>query len=98
MKTYNNETRKAYTEAVEIAFTKVRNFVYGDLSDEDYIHVIDIAVSVLFTRDGILQGGSFVDAIVKNDLEAAFSRADSVCTRAIKFFVYCKSYVYPKSK
>lgn len=93
---YSLKTHEIYTETVEAAYSKVKNYVFGDLSNEEYAHVIDIAVSVLFTRDGILQGGSFVDAIVKNDLEAAFSRADSVCTRAIKFFVYCKNYVHPE--
>ena len=82
-----------YTEAVENAYPKVREFIFGELSTEEYIHVIQIATDVLLSRDGHQKGGHFVQAIVDNKLSEAFDRSDSVCERAIKFFVYCRNFV-----
>lgn len=42
-------------------------------------HVLDVMTSVMMTRDGIWQGGSFVQAVVKNDLFHAVTRADNEC-------------------
>jgi hypothetical protein len=42
-------------------------------------HVIDICSSVMMTRDGILHGGSFVQAVVDNDLVKALAYADIEC-------------------
>lgn len=53
----------------------------------DNQHAIDIAASVLMTRDGVLQGGSFVQAIIDNNLREAIGRADDVCINYLKFFV-----------
>lgn len=89
-------TIKIYEDAVKEAYPKVKNYIFGEISDSDYLHIVDIATSVMLTRDNILQGGSFVQSIVKNNLEGAFCRADSVCERAIKFFIYCNSYIHPK--
>ena len=93
---YSSITHEIYEDAVKEAYPKVKNYIFGEISDSDYLHIIDIATSVMLTRDNILQGGGFVQSIVKNDLEGAFCRADSVCERAIKFFIYCNMYVHPK--
>jgi hypothetical protein len=53
-------------------------------------HIVDIAASIIMTRDNILQGGGFVEAIIANNLSQAISRADSTCIRALKFFVMVK--------
>jgi hypothetical protein len=62
----------------------------------DEQHAIDVAASVLMTRDGVLQGGSFVQAIIDNNLREAINRADDVCIKYLKFFVVinhnCGSY------
>ena len=51
-------------------------------------HLIQIGVSVLCTKWKIgYPGGSFVQAIVDNDLMESFGRADSVNSTAIKFYL-----------
>ena len=52
-------------------------------------HVVNIGTSILSTKWGIgYPGGSFVQAVVDNDLTGAFSRADYINRNAIGF--YCK--------
>lgn len=88
------EKRKAYMLAVEKAYSKVPHFISKTPSTEDYLHILQVASSVMMTRDKFMPGGSFVKAIVDNDLRAAFGRADSVSTTAIKFFVYVNDNVF----
>lgn len=61
-------------------------------------HIINIGTSILMTRWGIgPSGGSFVQAIVDNDLREAFGRADEINEQAIKFYlmlIYNQNYVY----
>jgi hypothetical protein len=52
----------------------------------DEQHAIDVAASVLMTRDGVLRGGSFAQAIVDNNLREAINRADDTCIKYLKFF------------
>lgn len=54
-------------------------------------HIIDIAASVIMTRDGILPGGNFAQAIVNNDLNQAVGRADDECIKYLRFFVAIKN-------
>lgn len=88
------DKRQAYMLAAENAYSKVPHFVIRKPSNEDYIHIIQIASSVMMTRDGHLPGGSFVQSIVDNDLSGAFNRADTVCETAIKFFVYVRNHIF----
>ena len=81
---------KKYTEAVENAYPGGKDFIQGELSTIDYIHIIMVATDVLLSRDKLQIGGHFVQAIVDNKLYETYARADSVCERAIKFFLYCK--------
>jgi len=60
------------------------------LTMEEMNHVISIGVSILHTMDGGPQGGSFVQAIVKNDLSGSHNRADSTNSRVIPFYVTLK--------
>lgn len=54
-------------------------------------HIIDIVTSVLMTRDGVgYPGGSFVRAVVENDLYGAISRADATCIRYLPAIVSAK--------
>jgi len=81
---YNTIARKALTQNPQM--------VIGQLSPNDFDHVANIAASVMMTRDEYMRGGSFVQSIVDNDLNQAINRADDVCIRALKFFVYVKNY------
>ena len=63
------------------------------LTDEEISHVTSVGVSVLQTRDGGIPGGSFVQAIVKNDLSGSYNRADSTNRRVIPFYIYLKDHV-----
>lgn len=51
-------------------------------------HIIDIITSVMMTRDRVGPlGGSFVQAVVHNNLFEAVSRADSECIKYIREIV-----------
>ena len=60
-------------------------------------HVVSIGTSILCTKWGIgYPGGSFVQAVVNNDLMETFGRADRINLNAIRFYVslvYNQSYV-----
>jgi len=57
-------------------------------------HIIDVIVSVMKTRDGVQQGGSFVQAIVDNDLYTALTRADDDCYNNIKIIAMASRNCY----
>jgi len=47
-------------------------------------HIIDIIVSVMLQRDGVQNGGGFVNAVCNNDLTGAITRADCECIKHLK--------------
>ena len=52
-------------------------------------HVVNIGTSILGTKWGLgYPGGSFVQAVVNNNLMEAFGRADYVNLNCIQFYVY----------
>jgi hypothetical protein len=53
-------------------------------------HVINVIASVMMTRDNVLQGGSFVQAIIDNNLYDAINRADDKCINHLKLFAIAK--------
>ena len=58
-------------------------------------HIINIIASVMMTRDGQgLQGGSFVQSVVDNDLWGAISRADNECMNNLQVIVAANQYSY----
>ena len=63
------------------------------LTEEQMDHAKSIGVSVLQTRDGGMQGGGFVQAVVANDLSGAFNRADSTNLKVIPFYIILKDHV-----
>ena len=63
------------------------------LTTEEMNHVTSVGVSVLQTRDGGIPGGSFVQAIVKNDLSGSYNRADSTNRKVIPFYITLKDHV-----
>lgn len=50
-------------------------------------HIIEVMASAMMTRDNVMQGGSFVQAVVKNDLAGAISSADPSCLVNLKIIV-----------
>lgn len=50
-------------------------------------HIIDIAASILMTRDNVRPGGNFAQAVVNNNLREAIGRADDECAQYLRFFV-----------
>jgi len=61
------------------------------IDDESRNHIIDIGTSIMCTKWKIgYPGGGFVQAVIDNNLTEAFSRADEICSRALKFFVTLK--------
>ncbi len=60
-------------------------------------HIVHCGTSILCTKWGIgYPGGSFVQAVVNNDLMEAFGRADATNINAIRFYVsllYNQSYI-----
>jgi hypothetical protein len=83
-----------YTERAKKYFANTYQPIIGSESDDETNHIINIASSIMLTRDGVLNGGSFVQAIIDNDLEEAIGRADSTCIKALKFFVQVKLYCH----
>jgi hypothetical protein len=68
------------------------NVYRGGLENYDKEHIVSIGVSILETRFPEIgpgySGGSFVCAVVQNDLMGAMSRADNVNIEFLKF--YCQ--------
>lgn len=87
-------TMEDYHDVVRMLYLKYgSSMIPGTLSDEAAEHVIRVGASVLMTRDGFLAGGSFVQAVVDNNLEAAVNRADSVMRKCLVFMTYLKANV-----
>ena len=57
-------------------------------------HVIDVMISAMMTRDKVLQGGSFVQAVVANDLKESISRADTDCGKNLRIITLCANFCY----
>ena len=62
---------------------------------EDYrwtvsIHVKDVMVSMLMTRDKIWMGGDFTQAIIANNLGEAVRRADDEMVKHLKHMVIAR--------
>lgn len=64
------------------------------LDNKELVHITDLASSVMMTRDKYMMGGSFVQAIVDNDLEQAISRADNTAIKGLKTFAAVKRNCY----
>ena len=72
-----NQKREQYVEAAKKHLHDYGTYTYSD-------HIIDVIVSVMMTRDGVMQGGGFVQAICNNDLRGAIGRADGDCTTHLR--------------
>jgi hypothetical protein len=81
-----NKTYNAYKEAV-VRFL-------NDYEETASNHIIEIMISTMMTRDNLIQGGSFVQAVVNNDLRKAVTRADKECTAHLKIITLCANDCY----
>jgi hypothetical protein len=64
------------------------DYGFPDVSE----HIIDVMASIMCTRDKTSHsGGSFVQAVVNNDLYLALSRADTDCRNNIFLLAMCKA-------
>ena len=85
---------QAYRDRVQQEFDQwYSNQMRVTLTEEEMAHVKSIGVSVLQTRDGGIPGGSFVQAVVKNDLSGSYNRADSTNSKVIPFYIILKDHV-----
>ena len=84
------ETRNKYRMAVVHFVNR-----YNEQVSE---HVIDVMISVMMTRDNVLQGGSFVQAIVGNNLKEAINRADDDCSKKLKIITICSQHCYVETE
>ena len=80
---------------IENYHLKAKEFAasYGETPSD---HIINVMASVMMTRDNFLQGGSFVQAVMANDLQVATSRADKECLANIRIIVLAKQFAHLK--
>lgn len=65
------------------------NFAFTATNPIDREHIVSIGTSILSKRWEIgYPGGSFVQAIVDNNLTETFARADATNVNCIQFYVY----------
>jgi hypothetical protein len=88
-----------YQVARELYKKSVIDFSKGwkvDLTD----HQINTMISVMLHRDGIMIGGSFVEAVANNDLYGAISRADIENFQNLKLVTLCykNNHIHPIPK
>ena len=57
-------------------------------SDEEYQHILNIGESVLCTKWNVgYPGGGFVQAVVSNNLQLAYNRADYINRKYLQLYV-----------
>lgn len=57
-------------------------------TDEEYEHILNIGESILCTKWNVgYPGGSFVQAVVENNLQLAFTRADYINRKYIPLYI-----------
>jgi hypothetical protein len=59
-------------------------------------HIVEVMASAMMTRDKVMMGGSFVEAVTKNDLAEAISRADAACLANIRIIVLAFRFAHIK--
>jgi hypothetical protein len=88
-----------YVVARELYKKSVVDFSKGwkvDLTD----HQINTMISVMLHRDGIMNGGSFVEAVANNDLYGAITNADIENFQNLKLVTLCfkNNHIHPIPK
>lgn len=62
------------------------------LTEDDIKHLKNIAYSVVVDKNGMKNGGSFVQAIVANNLYLATMRADSVMVKCLPILAFINEF------
>mgnify|MGYP000362287478 FL=1 len=79
---------KRVRSSVEVFVNDNVDSISGIVTPSDLDHIINIGTSIMCTKWNIgYEGGSFVQAIVNNDLSKAVSSADGTNIKALK--LYC---------
>jgi len=55
-----------------------------------------MVASIMMHRDGVWQGGGFVEAVCDNDLYAAITRADNTSLKYLKLYVIASKNCYAR--
>ena len=50
-------------------------------------HIINLMASAMMSHDNVLQGGDFIQAVIKNDLAKAISLADSEVQKNLRIIL-----------
>lgn len=83
--------------ALNKTYQEYRNAAIRFLNDyEETVseNIIQIMISVMMTRDNLIQGSSFVQAVVDNNLRKAVSRADAECMKNLRIITLCANDCY----
>ena len=67
-----------------------------DLTEDERDHTIQIAMSILMTKDKFQIGGGFVHAVINNDLKGAFDRGDLTMHKVMRTMVWVNDYLRVK--
>ena len=87
--------QEKYRSAAAAYITKQLSFFgLDEFSQEEENHIISLAASVMMTRDEVMMGGGFVQAIVDNDLSEAVNHADNTAIKGLKAFVMVKMWCH----
>jgi|TARA_B110000908_G_scaffold105594_1_gene124381 hypothetical protein len=79
---------KKVRSSVEVFVNDNIDSISGIVTPSDLNHIVNIGTSIMCTKWNIgYEGGSFVQAIVNNDLSKAVSSADGTNIKALK--LYC---------
>lgn len=84
------------TQQIAIVRTLVEDYCSREMylthgfkpTDEEYEHILNIGESILCTKWNVgYPGGSFVQAVVENNLQLAFTRADYINRKYIPLYI-----------
>jgi hypothetical protein len=64
--------------------------------DVDDATAIRMVSNIMMHRDGVWQGGGFVEALCDNDLYAAITRADNTSLKFLKLYVLASKNCYTR--
>jgi len=64
-----------------------------DVEDATAIRMVS---NIMMHRDGVWQGGGFVEALCDNDLYAAITRADNTSLKFLKLYVLASKNCYTR--
>jgi hypothetical protein len=88
------ERKKAVNAYIESRINSNLIINQSNISSDDMDHIRTLALSVINTRDEIMIGGGFVQAVVANDLNGAVMRADQTAMKALPLLVNVHKFLH----